>query len=50
MPLATGKALVHAAMSAAHEYTYDMMAAFGEAGHVLRIVLRVAQRLPVRET
>lgn len=49
MPLPTGKALVHAAMKAAHKYTYDMLAAFGEAGHVLRIVLRVAQRLPASE-
>jgi KAP family P-loop domain len=49
MFLPTGKALVHAAMGAAHKYTYDMMAGFGEAGHVLRIVLRVAQRLPGSE-
>ena len=49
MSLPTGKGLAHAAMSAAHKYTYDMMAAFGEAGHVLRIVLRVAQRLPLSE-
>lgn len=49
LSLTTGKALVHAAVSASHKYTYDMMAAFGEAGHVLRIVLRVAQRLPVSE-
>jgi KAP family P-loop domain len=49
MPLPTGKDLVHAAMTAAHKYTYDMMAGFGEAGHILRIVLRVAQRLPLSE-
>jgi predicted KAP-like P-loop ATPase len=49
LSLTTGKALVHAAVGASHKYTYDMMAAFGEAGHVLRIVLQVAQRLPVSE-
>lgn len=49
MPLPTGQALAHAAMLSAHKYTYDMMAGFGEAGHVLRIVLRVAQKLPVSE-
>jgi predicted KAP-like P-loop ATPase len=45
MPLSTGTALTHAAMHASHKYTYDMLAAFGEAGHVLRIVLRICQRL-----
>jgi hypothetical protein len=49
MPLSTGKALVRATMRSAHKYTYDMMAAFGEAGHVLRIVLRIAERLPAPE-
>jgi len=49
MPIPTGKAVVHAAMRAAHKYTYDMLANFGEAGHVLRIVLRIAQRLPASE-
>jgi hypothetical protein len=49
LPLTTGKALVHAVIGASHKYTYDMMASFGEAGHVLRIVLRIAQRLSVPE-
>jgi predicted KAP-like P-loop ATPase len=49
MPLSTGKSLVHAAMRAAHKYTYDMLVSFGEAGHVLRIVIRVAERLPASE-
>jgi hypothetical protein len=46
MSLATGTALTHAAVRASHKYTYDMMVAFGEAGHVLRIVLRICQRMP----
>ncbi|HEY2168148.1 MAG TPA: hypothetical protein VGJ30_00870, partial [Candidatus Angelobacter sp.] len=44
-----GKDLVHATMKAAHKYTYDMLVSFGEAGHVLRIVIRIAERLPVSE-
>jgi predicted KAP-like P-loop ATPase len=42
----TGINLVHAAMKAAHKYTYDMFVAFGEAGHVIRLVIRIAERLP----
>ena len=49
MPLQIGKVLVHATMRAAHKYTYDMLAAFGEAGHVLRIVIRISDRLPPPE-
>lgn len=45
MSLRTAKTLVHAAVRNADKYTYDLMAGFGEAGHVLRIVLGVAQRL-----
>jgi predicted KAP-like P-loop ATPase len=49
IPLTTAKVLAHAAVTAADKYTYDVLAAFGEAGHVLRIVLRVAQRLSLSE-
>jgi hypothetical protein len=45
MPLLVGKALVHAAMGAANKYVYDTLPAFGEAGHVLRIVLRISERV-----
>jgi hypothetical protein len=45
MPLPIGKALVHAAMRAADKYAYDTLPAFGEAGHVLRIVLRISERV-----
>ena len=41
----TGQALVHAAMRAADNYVYDsFFVAFGEAGHVLRMVIRVAEK------
>lgn len=49
VPVPLAKALAYAAIKAANKYTYDMLAAFGEAGHVLRLVLRVAQRLPASE-
>ena len=46
MPLPVGQALVHATMRAAHKYVYDsVFPAFGEAGHVLRIVIRIADRM-----
>ena len=45
MPLSIGKALVHAAMRAADKLSYDISPAFGEAGHVLRIVIRISLRL-----
>lgn len=49
VPIPVAKNLVHAAVRAADKYTYDMLAAFGEAGHILRLVLRVAERLPASE-
>jgi hypothetical protein len=49
VPLLTARSLVKVLMLAAHAYTYDMLAAFGEAGHVLRIVIRVAVRIPTFE-
>ncbi len=45
LPLPVGKALVHAAMRAAHKYVYDTFPAFGEAGHILRIVIRISERM-----
>ena len=45
LPLPIGRPLVHAAMKAADKYTYDVLPTFGEAGHVLRIVLRISLRL-----
>ena len=45
-----GQVLVHAAMQAADEYVYDsVFLSLGEAGHVLRIVMRVAQITPKPE-
>src|SRR5260370_35224695 len=44
LSLPVGKALVRAAVKAADKYVYDTLAPFGEAGHVLRIVLRIAKR------
>ncbi len=32
-------------MRASAKYTYDMMPGFGEAGHVLRMILWTAKRL-----
>ena len=46
IPLPIATTLLHAAMKAAHKYTYDLFPQLGEAGHVLRMVIRVAQRTP----
>lgn len=43
LPLA--KALGETAMKGSAKYTYDMMPGFGEAGHVLRMILWTAKRL-----
>jgi hypothetical protein len=43
MPVA--KSLGEVAVKASAKYTYDMMSSFGEAGHVLRMILVIAQRL-----
>ena len=45
IPLPVAKSLGQAAAKAAANYTYDMMAQFGEAGHVLRMILLIAKRL-----
>jgi len=45
IPADAGKALGEVASKASASYAYDMMPAFGEAGHVLRLILFVAQRL-----
>ena len=48
MSLASATALLPICMRAAHSYAYDMgFVGLGEAGHVLRIVIRVALRVPV---
>lgn len=41
-----GRAWVEATLAHADTLTYDMMAQFGEAGHVLRMIHRVALELP----
>jgi hypothetical protein len=43
--LPAGKAIVHAAMKAADSFSYDVLPGFGEAGHALRIVLRISERI-----
>jgi predicted KAP-like P-loop ATPase len=47
--LPTALALALALMTAADKLVYDTFPAFAEAGHVLRIVLKVARRLPQSE-
>jgi hypothetical protein len=49
IPANAGKALGEVAAKASASYTYDMMAPFGEAGHVLRMILFVAQKLSKTE-
>lgn len=41
--------LARVAVRLAEEFTYDMFMGFGEAGHVVRIVLRACQGLPRQE-
>jgi hypothetical protein len=43
------KLLGEAALRASAEYTYDTFPSFGEAGHVLRMTLFIAQRLSLHE-
>jgi hypothetical protein len=45
--LPVGQAWVDAAMLEAKSLTYDRMVGFGEAGHIFRMVLRIAQALPM---
>jgi KAP family P-loop domain len=45
VPLPVGKSLGESAAKAAANYTYDLMPQFGEAGHVLRMILLIALRL-----
>jgi hypothetical protein len=49
IPLSLAKSLGEAAAKASALYTYDMMSAFAEAGHVLRMILLTAQRLSQTE-
>jgi hypothetical protein len=45
IPLPVAKSLGQAAARASANYTYDMMAQFAEAGHVLRMILLITKRL-----
>lgn len=49
MPLPLGKALMRPLMREAHKYVYDTFPAFGEAGHVLRIIIRISERMRAAE-
>lgn len=49
IPEPLAKSLALAAVKASAKYTYDLMSAFGEAGHVLRMILLIALRLPHSE-
>lgn len=49
VPVPVGRSIVHAIARNADKLVYDMMAPFGEAGHALRIILRVCERLPRAE-
>ena len=40
--------LATAAVSEASEYTYDLFSAWGESGHVLRMVMWAAQKMPYK--
>lgn len=44
-----GREWIHAVLSHANELTYDSMISFGEAGHALRMIIRVALKLPKAE-
>jgi hypothetical protein len=46
MPIRVGKSIVDAIARNADKLVYDMLAPFAEAGHALRIILRVCERLP----
>lgn len=49
MSTQVGLAPVHAAVRAADKYVYDRFTGFGEAGHAIRIVIRVAEKVPTSE-
>ncbi len=49
MSLSVGKSIVHAIARNADKLVYDTMAPFAEAGHALRIIIRVADRMPQSE-
>jgi predicted KAP-like P-loop ATPase len=49
IPVSVAKSLGENAVKASGKYTYDMIASFGEAGHVLRMILLIAQRLSQTE-
>ncbi len=40
---------MHPLMREAHKYVYDAFPAFGEAGHVLRIIIRISERMHAAE-
>jgi hypothetical protein len=45
IPVTVAKSLGVAAVKVSDKYMYDMLPAFGEAGHVLRMLLLITQRL-----
>jgi hypothetical protein len=45
VPLSVAQVWVDAGMSEARNVTYDSMMAFGEAGHIYRMVARIAQKM-----
>lgn len=49
IPIDIARAWVAGAMEAAKALTFDRMTAFGEAGDAIRMVIRIAQRLPISE-
>lgn len=49
IPVPVAKSLGEAAVKASAKYAYDMFPSFGEAGHVLRMILLIAQRLSQTE-
>ncbi len=49
IPVSVAKSLGEAAVKASEKYTYDLMAPFAEAGHVLRMILLIAQRFSQTE-
>jgi hypothetical protein len=49
IPAPVAKSLGEAAAKASAHYTYDMMPQLGEAGHVLRMILLIAQKLSQTE-
>jgi hypothetical protein len=44
--LPIGKSWVFGALTLAADLTYDLFSAFGESGHVIRMIIRVTEKLP----